>query len=69
MRDLLGPEALVVTPGVRPVWASRGDQARVATPEQAIASGASHVVIGRPVTEAENPVVAVERIVGEEPEE
>jgi orotidine-5'-phosphate decarboxylase len=69
MRDLLGPEALVVTPGVRPSWASQGDQARIATPERAIAAGASHVVIGRPVTEAENPAVAVQRIVGEEPEE
>ena len=63
MRSLLGPEALVVTPGVRPSWAAHGDQARVATPSQAIASGASHVVIGRPITESDKPAVAVERIV------
>jgi orotidine-5'-phosphate decarboxylase len=62
MRKALGPEALVVTPGVRPVWAEAGDQARIATPEQAIAAGASHLVIGRPVTAAPDPAAAVQRI-------
>jgi orotidine-5'-phosphate decarboxylase len=66
MRAVLGPEALVVTPGVRPEWAAHGDQARVATPAQAIESGASHVVIGRPVTGADSPAAALERIVGDE---
>ena len=56
MRELLGPEALVVTPGVRPAWASAGDQARVATPAGARA-GASHLVIGRPITAAEKPAL------------
>ncbi|MDZ4064948.1 MAG: orotidine-5'-phosphate decarboxylase [Coriobacteriia bacterium] len=65
MRELLGPEALVVTPGVRPSWASADDQARVATPAEAIAAGASHVVIGRPITGAEEPGNAIERIAGE----
>ena len=65
MREMFGIEALVVTPGVRPVWAAKGDQARVATPAQAVASGASHVVIGRPITEADSPVSAVERIIEE----
>lgn len=69
MREALGPEALVVTPGVRPTWAARGDQARVATPQDAFDAGASHVVIGRPVTGAENPAVAVERIVADDDEE
>ena len=65
MREMFGIEALVVTPGVRPVWAAKDDQARVATPAQAVASGASHVVIGRPITEADSPVSAVERIIEE----
>ncbi|MDP2183277.1 MAG: orotidine-5'-phosphate decarboxylase [Actinomycetota bacterium] len=65
MRELLGPEALVVTPGVRPSWASADDQARIATPGEAIAAGASHVVIGRPITGAEEPGSAMERIAEE----
>lgn len=65
MRELLGPEALVVTPGVRPAGAALGDQSRVATPARAIAWGASHLVIGRPITEAEDPVQAYEAIVEE----
>jgi orotidine-5'-phosphate decarboxylase len=69
MRELLGPEELVVTPGVRPTWAAHGDQARVATPADALLAGASHVVVGRPVTGAENPAMAVERIVSDSNEE
>ncbi len=63
MRALLGDEAYVVTPGVRPGWAEAGDQARVATPAEALEAGASHLVIGRPITGAANPVDAVRRIV------
>jgi orotidine-5'-phosphate decarboxylase len=63
VRSLLGPSASLVTPGVRPVWAAVGDQARIATPERALADGASWLVIGRPVTAAEDPVAAVEHIV------
>lgn len=63
MRRLLGPDALVVTPGVRPTRAESGDQARTATPEEAIAAGASHLVIGRPVTGVPYPADAVRRIV------
>lgn len=65
MRELLGSDALVVTPGVRPAGADAGDQSRVATPASAIASGASHLVIGRPITEAPDPRDAVERVVSE----
>lgn len=65
MRELLGPEALVVTPGVRPAGADAGDQARVATPRQAVEAGASHLVIGRPITGAAEPGAAVEAIVSE----
>ncbi len=65
MRELLGPDALIVTPGVRPVGAALGDQTRVATPAAAIKSGASHLVVGRPITAADDPVQALENIVAE----
>jgi len=65
MRELLGPEALVVTPGVRPAGSDAGDQSRIATPRAAVEAGASHLVIGRPITAAEEPGAAVERIVEE----
>lgn len=66
MRALLGPGALVVTPGVRPSWAEAGDQARIATPRAALEAGASHLVIGRPITGAADPAAAFDRIVTEE---
>jgi orotidine-5'-phosphate decarboxylase len=65
VRALLGPAALVVTPGVRPTWAEAGDQARLDTPASAIAAGASHLVIGRPITGAEDPAGAFDRIVAD----
>ena len=65
MRELLGEDALIVTPGVRPAGAALGDQSRVATPASAIAGGASHIVVGRPITSADDPVAAFEAIVAE----
>lgn len=65
LRALLGPEAYIVTPGVRPAGASLDDQKRVATPREAIDNGASHIVVGRPVTQADDPVAAFEAIVAE----
>lgn len=65
MRQLLGEEALIVTPGVRPAGAALGDQSRVATPAAGIRAGASHLVIGRPITGANDPVAAFEAIVEE----
>lgn len=62
------PEAkgrLIVTPGVRPAGAALGDQKRVATPAQAIADGADHIVVGRPVWAAPDPAVAAAEIVAE----
>lgn len=62
------PEAagkLIVTPGVRPSGAGLGDQKRVTTPAQAIANGADHVVVGRPVWQASDPKTAAEAIVAE----
>lgn len=64
-RRLLGAGALVVTPGIRPAGAAGDDQARVATPSAAFAQGASHIVVGRPVTAAPDPVAAFEAMVEE----
>ncbi len=65
MRELLGPDALIVTPGVRPAGAAVGDQKRIATPAAAIAAGASKLVIGRPITGADDPVAAFDAICAE----
>lgn len=62
------PEAtgkLIVTPGVRPVGADHGDQKRVMTPAQAIANGADHVVVGRPVWKSDDPRQATQDILAE----
>jgi len=56
---------LIVTPGVRPVGAGLGDQKRVATPAEAIANGADHVVVGRPVHKAPDPAAAARAILDE----
>lgn len=63
LREILGPRAYIVTPGVRPAGADKGDQSRVATPAEAFAHGASHIVIGRPITKAEDPARAFDEIV------
>ena len=65
VRALVGPDRLIVTPGVRPAGAEAGDQKRVMTPADAIRAGASHLVVGRPITAAADPRDAVERIVAE----
>jgi len=63
LRAALGAKAYIVTPGVRPAGAEKGDQSRVATPAQAFGAGASHIVVGRPITQAADPVAAFEEIV------
>ena len=59
------PNFLIVTPGVRPVGAERGDQARVMTPADAIRCGANYLVIGRPIVSANDPAAAAQQIVDE----
>lgn len=63
LREALGPEAYIVTPGVRPAGSSKGDQSRVATPAAAFSAGASHIVVGRPITQSEDPAAAFDAIV------
>jgi orotidine-5'-phosphate decarboxylase len=65
IRGLAGPAVLIVTPGVRPAWADAGDQARISTPRAALEAGASHLVIGRPITAATDPAAAVDALLSE----
>jgi orotidine-5'-phosphate decarboxylase len=65
VRSELGHNFAIVTPGVRPAGSSHGDQARVATPAEAIAAGASHIVVGRPITEAADPAAEARTILGQ----
>ncbi|MBL8239258.1 MAG: orotidine-5'-phosphate decarboxylase [Bryobacterales bacterium] len=65
VRRAVGPEMILVTPGVRSEGAAKGDQKRVATPAQAIADGANYLVIGRQVTRAADPNKAVRDILAE----
>jgi orotidine-5'-phosphate decarboxylase len=66
IRDLPGAAGrLIVTPGVRPSGAEAGDQKRIATPAAAIAGGADHIVVGRPIWQAEDPRAAARAILSE----
>jgi len=65
LRKELGEGFAIVTPGVRPAGSAAGDQARVVTPRDAIAAGASHLVVGRPIIEAPDPAKAAAAIVSE----
>ena len=65
VREIGGANLTIVTPGVRSAGASRGDQKRVATPEEAIRNGANYLVIGRQVTRAADPKAACEEILAE----
>jgi orotidine-5'-phosphate decarboxylase len=62
LRQVCGQDFLLVCPGVRPSWAETGDQSRVMTPAQALKVGANYLVIGRPITQANDPVAAWTRI-------
>jgi orotidine-5'-phosphate decarboxylase len=61
-RALVGPDMILVTPGIRPAGAALGDQKRVATPAEAFARGADFIVVGRPIIAADDPRAAAEAI-------
>jgi orotidine-5'-phosphate decarboxylase len=65
LRKNLGPEALLVTPGIRPASADAGDQKRVSSPADAIAAGSDILVVGRPIRDAADPAAAAARVLRE----
>jgi orotidine-5'-phosphate decarboxylase len=65
IRQACGPNFLIVTPGIRPATGASNDQARTATPESAIRAGADYLVIGRPITGADDPAAAADAIAAE----
>jgi orotidine-5'-phosphate decarboxylase len=65
LRQVLGPDRLVITPGIRPGGSAAGDQKRVVTPTVAIGQGADLMVVGRPIRDAEDPVAVADAIVAE----
>ena len=65
VRMIVGSSMAVVTPGIRPAGADRGDQKRVVTPAEAVRNGASHLVVARPIIAAQDPRAAAEAIVAE----
>jgi len=65
IRLACGPGFLIVTPGIRPSWSAADDQARIVTPQDAIAGGADMIVVGRPITKAKDRVEAARKIVAE----
>lgn len=65
LRELCGPDFLLVVPGIRPAGSASGDQKRVMTPRAAIQAGADYLVVGRPITEAAHPAAAAQAILDE----
>ncbi|MDE1901151.1 MAG: orotidine-5'-phosphate decarboxylase [Alphaproteobacteria bacterium] len=65
LRAAMPPDFILMVPGIRPAWAAANDQKRVMTPREACDAGANFLVIGRPITKAENPAAAARRIAGE----
>jgi orotidine-5'-phosphate decarboxylase len=68
VRDIkaaLGSEFLTLTPGIRPAGTAHGDQKRVTTPADAVRAGSDYLVVGRPITEASNPLTAAKAILNE----
>ncbi|WIY52856.1 orotidine-5'-phosphate decarboxylase [Devosia sp. YIM 151766] len=65
VRTIVGPKMAIVTPGIRPAGSARGDQKRVMGPAEALAAGASHLVVARPIIEAPDPAAAARAILAE----
>jgi len=65
LREALGKDFILMVPGIRPAWAASNDQKRTLTPREAYEAGATHLVVGRPITKAEDPVEAARKILAE----
>ena len=65
LRNVIGPDMALVTPGIRPKGADKGDQKRVMSPKEAIQAGASHLVVARPIVKTDNPLQAAKLILTE----
>ena len=65
LRNIIGSDMALVTPGIRPLGADKGDQKRVMSPKQAIQAGASHLVVARPIVKANDPLEAAHKILSE----
>lgn len=65
IRRACGSDFKIVTPGIRPAWAAKNDQKRITTPREAIQLGADYIVIGRPITAADDPIEAAQKIIEE----
>ena len=65
VRTIVGPDLAIVTPGIRPAGSAVGDQKRVMGPAAALDAGASHLVVGRPITAAADPAAAARAILAE----
>ena len=65
LKQFFGDDFLTLTPGIRPAGTAHGDQKRVMTPSQAVAAGADYLVVGRPITQADDPVAAARAILEE----
>lgn len=65
IRRQMGPDFVILTPGIRPQWAQKNDQKRIMTPREAIHAGADYIVIGRPILADPDPVDAAKRVIEE----
>jgi orotidine-5'-phosphate decarboxylase len=65
VRKIIGPDMALVTPGIRPAGADKGDQKRVMTPSEALKAGSSHLVVARPIVAAADPLTAARAILAE----
>lgn len=65
IKEKVGSDFEVLTPGIRPAWSQKNDQQRIMTPKEALVAGADYLVIGRPITKAEDSVLAAKKILSE----
>ena len=65
VREVGGEDFKIITPGIRPAWSERGDQKRIVTPAEAIKRGGDFLVIGRPITQSQDPANSTRKIIGE----